>query len=470
MFAEVICTLILLNILFLDGDIMGNLKLLCKQRKIVVIFLASIFLFLYYLNMNYKISYFDENGYVGISKSILAQGLFNINDPVRTYFYPLIISCISIFTNGDIAQIKIGMSIFQYLFYVYTICLLSNKMYVFYNKKTVYYGILFFGLLNPYLIQSTTLFLTDLMASCCIILALVYLVFGDFSKNKPYLMIFAYGYIATMIRPSSLVFIPILIVLLVVRHIKFKDVNIIKSIVFGISTLVIFFPQLYNNVRQFSDWTPLLHMDLYQFQNNLAASNLKYGTVVIPNEKAQLFFPSPYLSDSSTSGIFKLIFTNLPAFILAYFSHLFGVLDWGYIDTYIKDYYPISRIIGSLFLYLFWIVSFYGVYFFIKKNELKSGIFIAISFLSSFILYWGFIGTTIIESRFGYPLFMLLLPFSGWTIQYCMDYWKSEGINRSLKVKKAIKYSFILIIVILLTFYLSFLLDYQTGRINWIGF
>ncbi|WP_438348915.1 hypothetical protein ACP8HI_25580 [Paenibacillus sp. FA6] len=446
------------------------LKVLCKEKKVVAIFLASVLLFLYYLNVNYKVNYYDENGYINISKSILAQGLFNINEPLRTYLYPLIISIISIFTNSDIVLIKIGMSILQYLFYIYTICLVGKKTYEYCNQKTVYYGILFFGLLNPYLIQSTTLFLTDLMSTCCVILALVHITFGDFYKNKTYLMIFLYSYIGTMIRPSTIIFIPIIIFLLIIRKYTIKDVNIIKSVMFASCALVIFFPQLYNNVKQFNDWTPLVHTKLYEFQSHLAASNLKYASVVIPNESAQLFYPSPYQIDSSTSGIFELMYTNFPAFLTAYFSHMFGVLDWGYIETYINDFYPISRIIGSLFLYSFWIAAFYGVYVFIRKNKSIAGKFIAISFISSFILYWGFIGTTIIESRFGYPLYILMLPFSGWGVQCCLDYWRSESINKSLKLIKTVKYLLVFIIVITLTFYLSFLLDYQTGRINWLGF
>lgn len=449
---------------------MKTIKMYYKEWKVAIIFLASLLLFLYYLNTNYKINYYDEIGYIKISKMILDQGLFNINEPLRTYLYPLIISCISIFTNGDIFMIKIAMSIFQYLFYIYTICLVGKRVYEFCDKKIVYYMILFFGLLNPYLIQSTTLFLTDLMSTCCVILALLHLTFGNFDKNKTYLLIFGYNYIATMIRPSSIVFIPMLIVLLIIRKVMIKDVHIIKSVIFGAGALVVFFPQLYNNVKQFNDWTPLLHTDLYEFQSRLAASNLKYGTVVIPNEVSQLFFVSPYSINSSTSGIFELIFTNFPAFLIAYISHLFGVLDWGYIETYITDFYPISRIIGSLFLYSFWIMGFYGVYVFIRKNKSITGKFIAISFISSFILYWAFIGTTIIESRFGYPLYILILPFSGWGIQCCLDYWRSESINRSLKLKNTIKYLFVFVIVIILSFYLSFLLDYQTGRINWLGF
>ncbi|MNO26764.1 hypothetical protein D3C76_166230 [compost metagenome] len=454
---------------------MGNnmikiIRMLSKDKYALGCSLVSIVIFLYYLSINFKINYHDENGYVSISRSILTEGLFAIYEPWRTYLYPLIISFISIFTNGDIQLIKILMSIFQYIFYFYTVYLLGIKMYEFFKSQTIYYGILFFGLLNPYLIQATTLFLTDLLAICCVLLALINVVFGDFSKSRTYFLIFIFAYAGAMIRPSAVVFIPIIVLLIIIRKFIIKDVHTLKSIIASVSSLIIFFPQLHNNVKQFNDWTPLLHGDLYEFQSNLAAFNLKYGTVVIPNETPQLFFPSPHAVEGSTIGIFDLLLTDFPAFLTAYFSHLFGVLDWGYIETYINDYYPVSRIIGSLLLYLFWIVAFYGGYRFIKDKTGVSERFLAVSFIGSFVLYWGFIGTTIIESRFGYPLYMLLLPFAGWGIQYFSDYWKNRSISKSIKVKKTLRYSVICFLIIVATFYLSFLLDYQTGRINWLGF
>ncbi|GIO88498.1 hypothetical protein J25TS5_54300 [Paenibacillus faecis] len=447
-----------------------KIKVLSKDKYVLFCSLVSLVIFLYYLSVNFKINYHDENGYISISRSILAEGLFAINEPWRTYLYPLIISIISIFTNGDIQLIKILMSIFQYIFYFYTVYILSTKMYEFFKSQTIFYGILFFGLINPYLIQATTLFLTDLLAICCVLLALINVVFGNFNENKTYFLIFIFAYAGTMIRPSAVLFIPIIVLLMLLRKLMIKDVYIRKTIIAGVGFLFIFIPQLHNNVKQFNDWTPLIHGDLYEFQSNLAASNLKYGTVVIPNEVPQLFFPSPYVVEGSTIGIFDLLLTDFPAFLTAYFSHLFGVLDWGYIETYINDYYPVSRIIGSLLLYLFWVVAFYGSYRFIKDKSSVTEKFLAISFIGSFVLYWGFIGTTIIESRFGYPLYMLLLPFAGWGINCYSDYWKNRSISKSIKVRKTLRHSVIYSFIIITTFYLSFLLDYQTGRINWLGF
>lgn len=438
-----------------------------RELIFIVMFLFSISIFIYYLKRNYNVNYYDEIGYFNISKMILSQGLFNLNEPLRTYLYPLIISLVSIFTNGDPFLLKVLLSILQYVVYIYTVLLVASTFRMISNSRVVYYCILMFGLLNPYLIQSSTLMLTDILSTCLIVWAIILIIRSDFSTNKSYALLFLYTYGAVMIRPSSLIFVPVVILTLIVRKYMLKDISLIKGAMFGLVTLVLFFPQLYNNVYQFKHWTPFVHADLYEFQSNLAASNLKYSTVVIPNENPKLFYHSPF-SINSNIDIYKLLTTNFVAFVVTYLSHLFGVLDWGYIETYIVDFYPVSRIIGSLFLYTFWFFAFYGAASFIRREKSVKGRFAFVALVGAFLLYWAFIGTTIIESRFGYPLYLLLLPFSGiGGLNFFRNINEVAGI---LRIKRALKYAVIYAAVILIVFYISFMFDYQTGRINWLGY
>ncbi|MEK3675535.1 hypothetical protein [Paenibacillus sp. FSL R10-2771] len=446
------------------------LSIRLKDKKGKYYFLVlSLLIFIYYLRQNYFVSYYDESGYINVSRNILNLGLLNINEPLRTYFYPLIISCVSIFTNGNMEVIKTIMSVLQFVVYTYTILTIAEKTHLLIDSKVGYYLILGFGLLNPYLIQSTTLLLTDVLASCCIVLSLIKLVFGDFNKLLTYFWVIALAYIAVMIRPASLILVPIIIVLLIIRTLILKDVSILKACLISIISLIIFFPQLYNNVKQFDNWTPLVNTNLYEFQSNLATKNLKYGTVIINNEEPGMFFVSPHPVNESVKGMYDLIYKDFPGFLIVYSSHLFGVLDWGYVDTYITDYYPPSRVISSLFLYMYWITAFYGLYtIFRNKQPNKQQIYFIISFIGSFLFYWAFIGTTIIESRFGYPLFMLLLPFVGWGAKNAYNNIRS-GTN-SFNYKRCIQYVLICLIFMALALYISFLIDYQTGRINWLEF
>lgn len=272
-----------------------------KDKKGKYYFLVLSFLiFIYYLRQNYFVSYYDEIGYISVSKNILNLGLLNINEPLRTYFYPLIISCVSIFTNGDMEVIKTLISVLQFAVYTYTILTIAEKTVLLNDSNVGYYSILGFGLLNPYLIQSTTLLLTDVLATCCIVLSIIRLVFGNFSKISTYFWVISLAYIAVMIRPASLILVPIIIILLIIRTLILKDVSLLKVLLISIISLIIFFPQLYNNVKQFDNWTPLVNTNLYEFQSNLATKNLKYGTVIINNEEPGMFFVSPILSISQS--------------------------------------------------------------------------------------------------------------------------------------------------------------------------
>lgn len=429
------------------------------------LYVCSFMIFLFYLSYNFKVNYFDENGYIHVSRMILNEGLLSIAEPLRTYLFPLIISIFSIFSDGNILLIKILVSIFQFIVYCLTIRFIANH---FSNIPIIRNSILVFGLLNPYLIQATTLFLTDLLATCAIAVAIFKAIYGDYSKRSSYFIVFISAFSAVMIRPSSLIMIPVVIIIMIVRKMLLKDISLSKSIIAGTIALLVFTPQLYNNVKQYNDWTPLIHQDLYEFQSTLAATYLKYGTVVIPDEQPALVFASPYAVDAN-STIYDLLFNNFFVFVAVYVVHLFGVIDWGYIDTYINDWYPVSRLLGSIFLYVFWLLSFYGVYKTIREKKIIEEKFAVYSLIVSFLVYWAFIGTTVIESRFGYPLFLLVLPFSGVALHKLVNDFKSlKSANKKKFNRKIIIYSVVSLSFILIMFYLSFALDAQTGRINWL--
>lgn len=189
-----------------------------------ILYALSAMIFIYFLLQNYNVNYYDETGYIHVSKLILTQGLFNVAEPLRTYMFPLIISLISVFTNGNLEVIKILVSVIQFLIYVYTVIFVSNH----FKKPSIRNTILFFGLLNPYLIQSTTLFLTDLLATCAITISLFNSTMGELERKGSYFVSFASIIIAVMIRPSSLIMIPVVILILVIRRIVLKDVNFVK--------------------------------------------------------------------------------------------------------------------------------------------------------------------------------------------------------------------------------------------------
>ncbi|MUG89178.1 hypothetical protein GNP92_22930 [Paenibacillus timonensis] len=436
-----------------------------KNKLLMLLLLLSTIMFSFFLLKNYNVNYYDETNYIEVSQQILLNGLTNLNEPLRTYLYPLLIAIISVFTQ-NFEVVKIVMSIMQFLFYIFTIHFVAKSVYSYKKNNYVFYGVIAVGFLNPYLVQSTTLLLTDIMATCCLTIAVFHTIFNDFSKKRDYYIVFILSYAAIMIRPSSLIIFPLLIVVMFMRKLMLKELNYFRGIKTAVFSSVMFLPQLYNNVKQFNDWTPLIHQDLYGFQSRLAATYLKYATVVIPNQEPGLIYRTPYNVSPDTT-IYDLIFQQPISFVVTYIVHIFGALDWGYVDTYINDFYPFSRIIASIFLYSFWLIAFLGIINFFKKVKSAREKFIGISLLILFLGYALFIGTTVVESRFGYPLFLFLIPFFGYFIWLINE--KSE-----LKIRKRNKTTVFVYIALFLVylsaiFTLSFYLDLQTDRINWIN-
>lgn len=429
-----------------------------EKILLLVIVMGSISLFLYYLNLNNSVNYYDEGGYIEFAQKIIELGLFNVESDIRTYLFPLIISLFLFIFDGNLDYAKIAMSIFQFLVYVFTVIFITTNTIKNNSRdsKIIGMSILFFGLLNPYLIQSTTLLLTDLLASCFIVLSISIILYKNILRISVSSISIFLIYAAVMIRPSSLIFLPIVLGFSLYKIIKLNKIkrtminNILKYFLIVFAFLILFFPQIYMNVTKFNHFTPLIHVSLYEDQSKWAVQSLKYGTVTVEGQEPTLHFKSPIMLGEDFT-IFELIYKNIFAFIYIYSAHIFGVFDWGYVDTYIKDFYPISRIFGSIFLYSTWYFIFIGIFkFFVNYNSERTKINLGL--LVSAILYTLFIATTLIESRFGYPILLLLLPFAGYGIQ-----------SMKLNILKVVSFFF----VILVCFTISFSLDLQTNRINW---
>ncbi|OBZ13445.1 hypothetical protein [Bacillus sp. FJAT-26390] len=436
----------------------GNIKINFSKREyslLLIILFISLLQFSYFVSQNSVASYYDEIRYFEIGKNILSNGLFNIADDLRTYLYPLLISIFYIFTDGQSVTVKIIFSVFQYVIYVITIAMIAKASYKYHSNKIVYFTVFALGMLNPYLIQSTTLFLTDVLATCLLIISLLYLLTSDLNKFTNGIVVSSLLYCAVLIRPSSAIFMLLFFLIGLYRFIYVKDFKPAKFTFVGLLLLLVFLPQLYMNITKFNHFTPLIHLNLLEQQSVWATQHLKYSTVVIDGEHPALRYITPWAMDSNIS-MMKLMSTNFIVFLAVFVSHIFGVIDWGYVDTYIRDLSVSSRIFPSILLYTQWFIIGLGILW-IKLH--RKWTFMTISLLFSAIGYTLFIATTAIESRFGYPIYLILLLFSGFGVQYILE---------NIKNKKKTLYIFSsLLVFICISFYFSYFIDMQTGRISW---
>jgi len=169
-------------------------------------------LFLFYVNLNADINFFDEGNYLYNSQKILDNGLFGFESEFRTYLYPAIIASLRFIPNADLVTTKIIISVLQYAVYLGSVIFIANCT-VWKNKnKIIWHSVIAFGFLNPFLIQATTLFLTDLLASCFMVVSIFSLIRLDLNRSKFTLFAIGLFYASVMIRPTTVILLPIVVV------------------------------------------------------------------------------------------------------------------------------------------------------------------------------------------------------------------------------------------------------------------
>jgi len=506
-----------------------------KSDKIIFvsIFSISLLLFLFYVNLNAYQSFWDELEYLNISQQILDKGSFDEYAHYRTYLYPAIISSIKIFSTDDVT-LKIIISGIQYAVYLGTVILIANYATSFsksksksafpnfidpkkgaqhyldrYNNepsykswfdkyypkytiqqatkivipvktllqlvsssknehKIIWHSVIAFGFLNPFLIQHTTLFLPDILASCFAVLSIFSLTRIDLTRSK--FAFFAIGLIfcSVMLKPVMAIFLPIIVGIILFRFLKKKRISIYKVSLIFIILLVIFAPQLYQNVTKFGEWTPLIVKPLYELQTTWGVGTLKFYGIVIPGEWHSMSNVSPFPTPKDVN-IYQLLFEDPSTFLLVYSSHIFGLLDWDYVDAYIKDYYPLNRIPSSVLIYSTWFFVIWGILetrFFFKTKD-----FLMTILIISTILSLAFFATLQIETRFGYPIFLLMLPFSGYGVKYLYDFCIKHYNKTSKLWIKRFGFSTIYLLFVSTFFYVSFSFSsLSNSGLNWFEF
>jgi len=441
------------------------------------IFFISFLIFLFYVNFNADINFFDEKSYLYNSQKILDNGLFGYESEFRTYLYPAIIASLKIFSSDDVTT-KIIISVLQYAVYLSTVIFIANNVVWKNGNKIIWHSVIALGFLNPFLIQATTLFLTDLLASCFLVVSIFSLIRLDLNRSKFTLFAIGLFYASVMLRPSSVILLPMVVGIILFRILKKKNINLLKISLISLALLVIIMPQLYQNVTKQGEWTPFITGGLFELTLSGATIHMKVVTVAIPGEGEGLRFGDPYgglmayhppfPAGDRSANIYQVLLENPSKFIFLISSHIFATFDWDYVDIYIKEYHPPDRIPSSLLIYSTWFFAICG-FFATRKNFFIENRFLLTTLIISAILFLVFIITIVPEVRYAYPIFLLLLPFSGYGIKYIFDSTIHDNKTSKLLIKR-IGFISAYLIFILTFFYISFLFSYQTGRIDWFGF
>jgi len=436
---------------------------LAKRALIPVTLLLSFAIFLYYLSRNYGASYWDESGYLKLAHRILGFGIFNIHDDLRTYLYPTLVAGSLLVTGGHAAAAKVVMAFLLYGLYLTTVFYVARRTFSVFQNEAVRRIMLVLGCLNPYLLQACSLYLTDSVATSLGAIALFTALTADLNRPRNVVLSYSLVYAAVMIRPASLIFFPIMLAITALRYGIGKTPWLRPSfILINLASIgLVFLPQVYNNYVYFHILSFLIPYNLYAAQVAYGIQYVKYATVVAVGQIPGLKYVNPFVPP--IGRITEIVHHVTPKNVaFAGVAHLFGALDWGYVDTYIANFYPLSRILGSLFLYPCWILAAGTMPGALAPARVAPERPREVTQLLRMILmaaavYLAFIGTTQVESRFGYPVFLLLLPLMGLGLLNLARVGKAGLMTRVLA----------LVAVILVLFAASFSFDRLTGRIFW---
>lgn len=253
-------------------------------------------------------------------------------------------------------------------------------------------------LINMYLVQATTLCLTDILASCLIVLGIMAMIYLPIT---PIAIAIEVGIVsmAGMMRPASLFFLLSMPVLYSVRYLtetqKFSIRGFLRPFPNAIIAFcIVVFPQLMINqtINPGAVKFPIVK-NLWSGQQGWGNRLLKYGTSV---DGQMVGHPVKYSIPDSLRKI--------PGGVRV--GKVLAMADQGEVNTYMREFDSIPRKVASVFYYGFLYMTIVGIVSMIYLRRWKEFVLIMLPLL----LYMAALSSCAVESRFFYPCIMLSMP------------------------------------------------------------
>jgi len=355
---------------------------------------------------------FARNGLFGSSHELMS---------LRTYGYPFFVGLLSHMTNGDPGHVEVAVFVAQLVLLLAVAWALATIFARLLKcSRIAIYALI---VLDPLLLAAAPAVLSDLLAALFVTLA-VALVFYDHRRRAT--IAFASLLLASsgaMVRPASVVFVPIMLVLWLAstRWLRPVPWRAWPAMIAGAA--IPFVPQMINNWRLFGRASPLMVQHLYADQTVWGMQFLKYGTLI---PAAPLNYNNPWYDASSPTFFAWLASHPLRALGTAG-MHLFALFDQDFAFTYIHNRHPWYRWpLGAVsFAYMFIGVAMLGVIAVRCLRQRRVGRigFAALAIAAAIGGYLLLYLPTAVETRFSQPVYILLAPF---VITGVVAYWRSR--------------------------------------------
>ena len=424
----------------------------------------SLVLFLWFLDANWATRLFDENHYADLAALVWDHGpLFRTDlHAQRTYLYPMLLSLIWPIAGSDPVIFKVVVALTQYGVLVGTVALLASRVSGGARGRR---AVLAAGLWNPYWVQSSTLLLTDSLAVCGFVVAVSNAWRGDLNRWWGVASSVGLAACVGMLRPAALPALGLVFAVALVRIGFRRDLNGWRFAGRCLVGLLPLAPQLLLNLRNFGVWSILPELPMYRIQLTWAVHRLRWVTSTDSSHDGGVVYANP-VAVGADQTLLSALFDAPLAFAIAYGSHLFHLLDWGYVDIFVGDLYAPSRLAGSAFVYTTWGLVLLGMVEQLRRRRAGEAVgadWLVLALASC--SYGLFIATTQMETRYAYPVLMLVLPLCGPGVDGLARF--AAPRSGRLPALRILSAGLAYVALVVSLWAMSLTLDLTTDRVDW---
>jgi hypothetical protein len=353
---------------------------------------------------------YDSFHYYSLSRIVSDGGLGNLQSRVRTYGYPLFLSLCTGFRDADPGTTRAFAFAAQLAIYL-AACLYAARVAARVFRSEAFFPATYaVTALNPIALIHATEVLTDLLSAVLLLVAVLLPLEPGKRARRGFLTFLAAG-LAVAVRPANLVVLPALVLVWLLRARLFGERAGGGLAAGAAAVLLALSPQLYNNVRAYETWTPLVVERLYGEQVDWGTAMLKYGTLVVAGEEPEIAYANPFRPEGvSTPGRFL---RESPLGYLATLAlHGFALFDHDLPFTYVRNVRPWFRWPIALLNFAFLFLSGAGLVLGLRDRRRLAPparlYFAAAVLVGSF--YVALYLPVAVESRFSLPLYAILAP------------------------------------------------------------
>jgi Alg9-like mannosyltransferase family len=351
---------------------------------------------------------YDSWHYLKMSEIISSEGLWNLQSRVRTYGYPLFVSVVTGFADPSPEVVRATVAAAQIVVYLAVSLYIARVSERIFDDRRSFISTYAALALNPIALIHATELLSDLLSAALVALALFVSLEQGRASRRAFLAFLACGF-AVAVRPANSALLPALGLLWLWRMRRYRESVIRNLALAALAVLLALAPQLYNNVRAYEKWSPLLVDRLYAAQSGWGTAILKYGTLVIPGQEPQLVYGNPLRPEGVTNPR-EFLRTRPLGYLATLGLHGFALVDQDLPFTYVTNPRPWYRWPLSLANYAFLFLALAGLGLILARERRTPaglyGIGAALFGLALVAIYL----PVAVENRFSLPLYPILTP------------------------------------------------------------